>query len=71
MRLAFEIPRALAGNLEGENLDAGRRTVGQGGFEHLVDVDRLPADILLIQHIKDAVGLQNRKHPFMPIEDEG
>ena len=71
VRLAFEIPRALAGNLEGEDFDAGWRAVGQSGFERRVELDRLPLHVLLVQHIKDAVGLENCKHPLMRIKGEG
>src|ERR1017187_1871693 len=41
MNLAFQIPRALAGNGEWQDLDAGRRAVRQCRLERLVHFDRL------------------------------
>src|SRR5947207_9861516 len=71
MRLAFEIPRALAGNREGKDFHAGWRAIGQDRLERLVGLDRLPRYVVLAQHVKDAVGSQNRKDPLMRIEREG
>src|SRR6185436_12227864 len=39
MRLAFEIPRALAWNREGKDFHAGWRAVGQGRLERPVGLD--------------------------------
>src|SRR5216683_4786672 len=60
--LSFQIPRALAGNGEWQNLDAGARSIRQCRLERLVHLDRLARHILLVQHVEDAVGLQDRKN---------
>ena len=67
---AFQIPRSLAGNRERQNLDPARRTVGQGRLERLVDFDGLAPHVLLVQHIEDAVGFQDRKHLGMGVDRE-
>src|SRR4030081_17637 len=68
--LSLQIPRALAGNGEWQNLDAGSRSVMQCRLKRLVHLDRLAPHILLVQHIEDAVGLQDRKHFCVRIDDE-
>src|SRR5580693_9261094 len=47
MRLALEIPGALAGDGEGQDFDAGRRAVRQFGLEGLIDLDGNTGDVLL------------------------
>ncbi len=71
MRLALEIPGALAGHGEGLDLDAAGRAVGQGGFERPVDLDRHARDVLLAQHVEDAVRLQDRQHLGVGIDRKG
>src|ERR1700733_11358731 len=56
--LAFQIPGAFAGNGERQDLNAGRRTVGQCRLEWLVWRDRLAPHVPFVQHVEDAVGLQ-------------
>src|SRR6266404_3686331 len=57
--LSFQIPRALAGNGEWQNLDAGSRPIRQCRLERLVRLDRLATHVLLVEHVEDAVGLQD------------
>ncbi len=71
MRLAFEIPRTLAGHREGQDFHAGRRAVGQGRLERRVHLDRPPLHVVFAEYVKDAVGSQNRKDPLMGVEREG
>src|SRR5580692_6954660 len=63
MSLSFKIPRALAGNGERQNLDAGACTVGQCRLERHIGLDRLARYVFLAQYIEDAVGFQDRKYP--------
>src|SRR5882672_10837890 len=58
--LSFHIPRALAGNGEWQNLDAGSSTIRQCRLERLIHLDRLTPHVLLVEHVEDAVGLQDR-----------
>jgi len=71
MRFALQIPRALAGDGEGQDLDAGGRAVGQFGLEGLVDLDWHAGDVLFTQYIKNAVGLQDRQHFWVRIDRKG
>src|SRR6266403_718887 len=66
--LPFQIPRALAGNGEWQDLDAGARTIRQGWLERLVHLNQPALHVLLVQHVEDAVGLQDRKHPPVRID---
>src|SRR6202030_1691981 len=54
MRLAFEIPRALAGHLKGQDFDAARCTVRQRWLEGMLDLDSLAAHRLFVEHVEDA-----------------
>src|ERR1700737_777816 len=70
MDRSFQIPRAFAGNGERQDLDARSRAVRQSRLERLVHLDRLAPHILLVQHVEDAVGLQDRKHFGVGIDRE-
>src|ERR1700687_1144189 len=52
MDLSFQIPRALAGNGEWQDLDPGLRAIRQCRLERLVHFDRLAPHILLVQHVE-------------------
>src|SRR5690242_4610111 len=71
MRLALEIPGALAGYGEGFDLDAASRAVGEGGFERPIDLDCHARDVLFIQYIENAVRLQDRQHLGMGVDCKG
>src|SRR3981189_31403 len=62
MGLSFEVPCRLAGNLERQHLDAGGGAIGQDGLKRLIKLDRLALYVFLVQHVKNAVGLQDRQH---------
>src|SRR6185437_14743931 len=71
MRLAFQIPCALARHPKGHDLDARGRAVGQGRLERSVHFDWLSLHGFLVQHVKNAVGRKDRKHALMRIDGEG
>src|SRR6185437_5626373 len=68
MRLALEIPGALAGHGEGKDLDPACRAVGQGGLERPIDPDRYALHVVFAQHVENAVRLQDRQHFRMGID---
>src|SRR2546430_516827 len=55
MRLAFEIPRALAGNREGKDFHPRWRAIGYGGLARPVDLDRPTLHVVFAPHVKDNV----------------
>src|SRR6266404_7836801 len=54
--LSLQIPRALAGNGEWQDLDAGSSTIRQCRLERLIHLDRMTPHVLLVEHVEDAVG---------------
>ena len=44
---------------------------GRAGSNALSTSIALPLHVLVVQHIEDAVGVQDRKHPLMGVEREG
>ena len=70
MRLPSRYQAPLPGTAKGSDLDARRRAVGQRGSNGCVDVDRLAPDVRLVQHVEDAVGLQDRQHLGVRVDRE-
>src|SRR6516165_12018897 len=66
-----QIPCNLAGNAKGQDFQAACRSVGQGRFERPVELDDLTLDVFLVQHVEDAVGLEDLKYLGMSIDGEG
>src|ERR1700689_26322 len=66
--LALQVPRAFARYGKWQDLDAGRRAIGQGRFERSIHLDRPALHVLLVQHVEDAVGRKYRQHPGVGID---
>src|SRR3984893_18831783 len=59
MDRSFQIPRALAGNGERQDLDARSRAIRQSRLERLVHLDRLAPHTSLVQDLEETVRLQD------------
>src|SRR5437763_763036 len=52
VKMAFQVPGAFARNRERQDLDARGRAVGKGRLKALVNLDRLAAYVLFVEHVE-------------------